>query len=114
MTMYTVEIQGRSVTFGAAGFIRNFDDWNEEIANVVAQQEGLVLSECHWNVIRFVRDYFRRFEIPPSPRIIIREMGAELHAYRCTYRTLKELFPKGGCKQACRLAGLPDYYCCSC
>jgi sulfur relay (sulfurtransferase) DsrC/TusE family protein len=35
-------------------------------------------------------------------------------AYGCTKQTLREIFPMGGCKHACRLAGLPESYCHSC
>jgi tRNA 2-thiouridine synthesizing protein E len=112
--MHAIEIQGRTVEFGPKGFIREFNDWDPEVAKALAKREGLDLQDCHWKAINFIRDYFERFEIPPTPKVMIREVGDQLNAYRCTYRTLKELFPDGGCKQACRLAGLPDYYCYSC
>lgn len=112
--MFAIEVQGRSIAFGPKGFIVSFDDWNEDLAQLLAQQDDLELQECHWTAVRFIRDYFQRFEIPPSPKVLIKEIGTELHAYRCTHKTLWELFPGGGCKQACRLAGLPDYYCYSC
>jgi tRNA 2-thiouridine synthesizing protein E len=112
--MLAIDVQGRSIALGPKGFIACFDDWEEEVARVFAQQEDLILQECHWTAIRFIRDYFQRFEIPPSPTVMIREIGHELHSYRCTHKTIKELFPRGGCRQACRLAGLPEYYCYSC
>jgi tRNA 2-thiouridine synthesizing protein E len=112
--MYAINVQGRSVEFGPKGFIANFSDWDERVAEALAAEDGLKLLDCHWKAIRFIREYFEKFEIPPTPRVMIREVGQELSAYRCTYKTLKDLFPKGGCKQACRLAGLPDYYCHAC
>lgn len=110
----TFRVQDRIITLGPNGFMINFEDWDEEVAQVLASQEGVELLACHWTTMRFVRDYFKLFEIPPSPQVLIREIGAELHSYRCTHRTLRALFPDGGCKQACRLAGLPDYYCYTC
>jgi tRNA 2-thiouridine synthesizing protein E len=112
--MYAVNIQGRSVEFGRKGFIVNFNDWSEDVAKALAAEDGLDLQECHWKAINFIREYFEKFEIPPTPKVMIREVGHELTNYRCTYKTLKQLFPNGGCKQACRLAGLPDYYCHAC
>jgi TusE/DsrC/DsvC family sulfur relay protein len=112
--MQTMEIQGRAVEFGAKGFLVNFDDWDEALAQALAKQEGLALGECHWKAIHFIRKYYQENEIPPTPKVMIREIGDELHEYRCTYKTLKQMFPGGGCKQACRLAGLPDYYCHAC
>lgn len=109
-----IMVQDRIITLGPNGFMTKFEDWNEEVAKVLASKESIELLEYHWTTMRFVRDYFKRFEIPPSPTVLIREIGIELHAYHCTYRTLRTLFPDGGCKQACRLAGLPDYYCYTC
>lgn len=112
--MQTIEVQGRSIEFGPKGFMAHFDDWDEDVAAALAAEDGLDLQECHWKAIHFIRAYFKEFEMPPTPKVMIREVGSELHEYRCTYKTLKELFPKGGCKQACRLAGLPEYYCIAC
>ena len=112
--MQAIEVQGRSIDFGPKGFIADFNDWDEDVARVLADNEGLELQDCHWKAILFIRRYYQQHEIPPSPRVMIKEVGSQLHEYRCTYGTLKELFPNGGCKQACRLAGLPDYYCSSC
>ena len=112
--MQTIEVHGRSVPLGPKGFVADFDDWDEEVARAMARNEGLELQDCHWKAITFIREFFRQHEIPPTPRILIKEVGEQLHEYRCTYGTLKTLFPDGGCKQACRLAGLPDYYCASC
>ena len=112
--MYEIEVQGRSVEFGPKGFMLEFDAWDKEVASAMAVKDGLKLQDCHWKAIYFIRDYYLQFEIPPSPRVLIKEVGDQLHEYRCTYGTLKELFPTGGFKQACRLAGLPDYYCHSC
>ena len=112
--MHAIEVEGRSVEFGPKGFMVNFGAWDKEVAAAMAAEDGLELQDCHWKAIHFIRDYYLQFEIPPSPRVLIKEVGDQLHEYRCTYRTLKELFPKGGFKQACRLAGLPDYYCHSC
>ena len=112
--MHAIEIEGRSVDVGPKGFLASFTDWDEDVARALAAADGLELQECHWKAIRFIRSYFQQFEIPPLPRVMIREVGDELSSYRCTYKTLKQLFPNGGCRQACRLAGLPDYYCTAC
>lgn len=110
----TLKVQDRLITLNSSGFMTKFEDWNDEVAKALASREGVELLACHWTTMRFVRDYFMKFEVPPSPKIVIREIGEELHAYHCTYKTLRALFPDGGCRQACRLAGLPDYYCYTC
>ena len=112
--MQTLEIGGRPVPVNDKGFLVHFSDWNEDVAKTMAEQDHLELAECHWAAFRFMRGYYAEYEVPPSPRVLIQEVGNQLQEYRCGYGTLKTLFPLGGCKQACRLAGLPEYYCHAC
>jgi TusE/DsrC/DsvC family sulfur relay protein len=113
--MRSTQIAGRQVQLNLKGHLARFDEWDEDIAIGLAEGEGLTLSECHWVVIGFLRDYYATFEHPPSPRLVVRGIGAQLTLNGpCTRKTLETLFPDGGCKQACRVAGLPDYYCPAC
>jgi tRNA 2-thiouridine synthesizing protein E len=110
-----MQIAGRELEFNNKGHLVRFDDWRKEVAEALAAKEGLSLSECHWSVINYLREYYAEFETSPSPRLIIREIGEKLTMNApCTRKTLDALFPNGGCKQACRIAGLPEYYCHSC
>lgn len=111
-SMSMTQIAGRELEVTAKGFLANFDDWSRDIAEAIATEEGVTLSDCHWAVIDFMRDYYGTFEYPPSPRLVIKGIGEQLTRNApCTRRTLEGLFPGGGCQQACRIAGLPDYYC---
>jgi tRNA 2-thiouridine synthesizing protein E len=113
--MSATQVAGREPEVNAKGFLVNFDDWNRAVAESIAEKEGLRLTDCHWTVINFLREYYSELETPPSPRIVIKGIGEQLTTNApCTRRTLEGLFPAGGCKQACRVAGLPDYYCHSC
>lgn len=94
------------------GFLADFWAWDEEVAQELAEDDGLQLHECHWVVIRFLREYYSYTLIPPSPREAVRALGRQLaHDGNCALNALQRLFPSGGCRQACLLAGLPDYYC---
>lgn len=106
---------GQGLRFHPNGHLVDFDAWSKDVAEALAAETGLMLSDCHWTVIEFLRDYYSEFEHPPSTRLVIRGIGARITLNApCTRRTLEALFPNGGCKQACRIAGLPDYYCHSC
>jgi tRNA 2-thiouridine synthesizing protein E len=110
--MLATQIAGRNLELNRKGHLARFDDWDRDIAEALANEEGLTLSECHWSVINFLRGYYATHEIPPSPRVVIKTIGHEISAHvRCTHKHLQSLFPRGGLKQACRIAGLPDYYC---
>ncbi len=114
--MQAVEIGGQPVVLNGRGFLAKFTDWSRELAEAIALKDGLELTECHWTTINYMREFYETYEIPPSPRVIIQAIGKKLvtEGGTCTRKTLESLFPQGGCKQACRIAGLPDFYCHSC
>lgn len=109
------QVAGRDLNLNLKGYMRDFDDWNEDVAREMAAKEGIELGDCHWTVIHFLRDYYHTYEMPPSPQIVLKTLGETLiENVRCTRKNLAALFPEGGCKQACRFAGLPRHYCHSC
>ncbi|MBK1646646.1 TusE/DsrC/DsvC family sulfurtransferase [Thiocapsa imhoffii] len=113
--MSAMQNLGQQLEFNKQGHLARFDDWNPSVAQALAEEEGLALTECHWAVIDFLREYYGTHEIPPSPRVVIKTVGARVSPHvSCSRKHLEALFPNGGCKQACRLAGLPRYYCHSC
>lgn len=97
------------------GYLARFEVWDRDLALAFAAEEGVTLTECHWRVIEFLRDYYAAHQMPASPRVVIKSIGTEISEHvPCTRRHLDALFPNGGCRQACRIAGLPDYYCHGC
>jgi len=113
--MTAIQIAGREVHFNKKGHLARFQDWDNDLALALAAEEHLTLTDCHWTVIQFLREYYAFHEMPPSPKVMIRNIGHEVSKHTpCTRKNLEGLFPNGGCKQACRIAGLPDYYCHSC
>lgn len=112
--MQALHVGEKDIPLNQDGYLVNFDDWTPDVAKTMAEDDELELNECHWAAIKFMREYYSTFDIPPSPQTMVKEVGAKLHPYRCTTKTLESLFPLGGCKHACRLAGLPVGYCYSC
>ena len=72
----SIEVSGRSVALNRDGFLENFDDWDEDVAKVLAEKESIQLADCHWTAIRFMRDYYDTYEVAPSPRVMIKEVGS--------------------------------------
>ena len=111
---YFLEIDEELLEVNEKGFLINFDDWNEDFAKITAKEDKLKLSDCHWKAIFFLRDFYREYEVAPPPRIVTKAIGEQISSWGCTNKDLEKAFPLGGCKQACRLAGLPVFYCHSC
>ena len=48
------------------GFLVDTEDWNEETAKILAKREGIDdLTEERFAIVRFLRDYYRKFEAFP-------------------------------------------------
>lgn len=93
------------------GFLINLDDWSEAMAEQLAAQESIVLSESHWQIIQLVRRFYQEFERSPNMRALINYMKRELPAEQAKQQAksiyLLQLFPESPAKRACKIAGLP-------
>jgi len=82
------------------GFMEKPEEWNEEIAKALATTEGVdTLTEDHWKVVNYLREYYLKFGIAPMIRKLCKETGYPL-------KQIYELFPSGPAKGACKVAGL--------
>ena len=80
------------------------EGWTRTIAEDRAQQEGLELSDDHWQAIRAVQEYFARNEVP-RVRELHDALDEKFHS-QGGIKYLYLLFPAGPVAQGCRLAGL--------
>ena len=103
---------GTDLEFNSKGYLVNFDAWSRDFAITLAKENDIDLTDCHWLIINFLRDYYTEYGIAPEPRTIIKTLSKQISpAVPCTRRHLEGLFAKGGCKLACKIAGLPNCHC---
>ena len=102
-----IEVNGKSYEVDEEGYLINLGDWNEEVGNFLAQQEGVNMTDQHWEVINFLRDYYNEFQIAPAVRVLTKAIGKKLGPEKGNSQYLYELFLYGPAKQACKIAGLP-------
>ena len=96
-----------SVPTDSRGYLLNRADWSEELALTMAADDGIELADSHWEIIRFVQDYFDEFEDAPPMRVLVKAIARRLGEDKGNSRYLYRLFPEGPAKQVCRYAGLP-------
>jgi tRNA 2-thiouridine synthesizing protein E len=77
------------------------------MAQIMASQDSITLGPEHWDIIKFLREYFIKFQIAPMIKILVKEIGKAMGPEKGNTKYLYELFPGGPAKQACRYAGLP-------
>jgi len=105
--MPTIDVDGKSYEVDEEGYLMDWQEWSEGVAGVMAKEDGLDLTEEHWNVIRFLRDYFDKYQIAPMIKILTKELAKTYGKEKGNTKYLYELYPAGPAKQACRYAGLP-------
>ncbi|CAL4043287.1 Sulfurtransferase TusE [Buchnera aphidicola (Takecallis arundicolens)] len=81
--------------------------WNIKIAQNIAQQESIILTDQHWEIINFIRLCYNKFNIIPPNRMLLKLMQKKFEIEKCNNTYLLSLFPKGINKQANKIAGLP-------
>ncbi|MBI4668761.1 MAG: TusE/DsrC/DsvC family sulfur relay protein [Elusimicrobia bacterium] len=91
---------GVSIEVDEDGFMQEPDKWNEVVAKALATTEGVnEMTEEHWKLVNYLRDYYLKFSIAPMIRKLCKETGFPL-------KKVYELFPSGPAKGACKVAGL--------
>ena len=82
------------------GFMAEPEKWNEEIAKALAASEEVPnMTEDHWRLVKYLRDYYLANGVAPMIRKICKDLKME-------NKTLYVLFPTGPAKGACKVAGL--------
>lgn len=98
--MPVIEIAGRQINVNEEGFLTKYDEWDEEIAKVLADQIAVEMTDEHWKVIKFLRaDYKTEGETATSRRVQV--VGG------IPIKDQFVLFPKKPAKKMAYIAGLP-------
>jgi len=99
--MPTIVLAGKEFEVDEDGFIQDPERWDEEVAKALAETEDIKeLTEDHWKVINYIRQYYLQFGVAPMIRKLCKETGFKL-------KQIYDLFPSGPAKGACKIAGLP-------
>ncbi len=107
-TSIVLLLPGKQVELDEDGYLTNLDDWSEDVAKALADEDKLELTDAHWEVIHFLRDYYQQYQIAPMIKILVNEIKKKMGADTEESKYLYQLFPHGPAKQAFRYAGLPN------
>jgi tRNA 2-thiouridine synthesizing protein E len=102
-----ITVGGKTIETDEEGYLTNLGDWSEDVANEIAKAENVSMSENHWEVVNFLREYYNEYQIAPAVRVLTKAIGKKLGPDKGNSKYLYELFPYGPAKQACKIAGLP-------
>lgn len=104
-----IEVNGKTIEVTETGFLVNAEDWTEDVAKVIAESEGLVLTDKHWDLMNYLREeFFNNGGNQPNTRSIVKAMSDKWPDEKVNSKTVYDLFPKDPSKQGGRIAGLPE------
>ncbi|MDP1529390.1 MAG: TusE/DsrC/DsvC family sulfur relay protein [Rhodoferax sp.] len=86
------------------GYLVEPGEWNEDLAEHFARMENIKLTDAHWEVIRFMREYYEEHQIAPDARYVIKHLSQRLGADARSAPF--KMFAYGYVKQACKIAGM--------
>ncbi len=101
------ELNGQSFDTDEEGYITDISLWSEDLADLIAQDESISMTDEHWEVVNFLREYYEEYQVAPAVRVLTKAIKKKLGADKGNSGYLYELFPYGPAKQACKIAGLP-------
>lgn len=103
------EVNGTTIKTTEAGYLVDLNDWNEEIARIIAAEEGIEeLTQQHWDVLGYLRDeYINNNGNQPMERAILKAMAEKWDNKKLSSKDLYTLFPRAPSKQGLKVAGLP-------
>jgi len=103
----SLAFKGELIATDKQGYLLDHTLWQEALAFTMAKNDDFELTEAHWEVIKFVRQFYLTYNTSPAIRALTKAMKAEFGEEKASSRYLFKLFPEGPAKQATKYAGLP-------
>ncbi len=93
------QLAGVDVSVDSEGYLTDLAQWTREIGSEIAKEEGIEMTDQHWQVIEYLQESFRNKE-----SLSIRSIGKRGPV---SIKEFYALFPDGPLKKASRIAGIP-------
>jgi len=111
----SIKMDDKVIETDEEGYLLNPNDWTEKVAEEMAfqqsQQDNVKLTDAHWGLIQYFRDYYDENKVHPTMHKLVMTLGKSHGQHfhdRETYKSfLYGMFPHGPVPELCKLAGLP-------
>jgi tRNA 2-thiouridine synthesizing protein E len=100
-------VNGIRIATDAEGYLADSADWNPQVAEAIARNEGLTLTPAHWEVIELLRRFYAEFDLSPAMRPLVKYAAMHLGTGKGKSVYLLSLFPGSPPKLGAKIAGLP-------
>jgi len=103
-----IEFQGKKIEVDDEGYVQHKEDWSRELAEFMAREDDIELTEGHWKLIDWMREYFEEYNVAPPIKAVAKKVAEiyNLKNVREGNKYIYTLFPEGPARQLVRYAGL--------
>ncbi|MDD5295925.1 MAG: TusE/DsrC/DsvC family sulfur relay protein [Rhodocyclaceae bacterium] len=102
-----ITINGKDIATDPEGYLANLDEWSEDVALHLAEADQTTLTEEHWRILNFIRNYFHEYGVAPNLRVLQKTLKEAFGDEIGDKKYLFTLFPYSPAKQGARYAGMP-------
>ena len=89
------------------GFLLDLNAWQPTVAEAIAAEDNLILTQPHWEIIYVLREFYQEYNTSPAMRALLKILADKNISTKIDSLYLQALFPQGPAKQANKIAGLP-------
>ena len=89
------QLNGTTIEHDEEGFITDISLWSKDLAGLIAEDEDIDMSDDHWEVVNFLRNYYEEYQIAPAIRVLTKAIKKTLGPEKGNSQYLYELFPYG-------------------
>lgn len=93
------ELNHKQVTVNAEGYLTDLNQWDKEVGNAIAAEEGIAMTDRHWEVIQYLQDQYNK-----GVALSIRQIK---NSDIVNIKEFYDLFPGGPLKISSKIAGIP-------
>ena len=102
-----LEVNGQTVATTDDGYLDDANDWNQDVAQAIADADELPMTDKHWDVVNYLRDeHVNSNGAEPNERTILKAMS-KVWGEKVSSKLMYEMFPTMPSKQGRKIAGLP-------
>ena len=101
-----VGLKGTDIALDDEGYLLNPGDWSPQVAELLAHEMDIELTDERLEIVHFVREYFEQWQCIPEMRTLLKTLRERHGKETATRKYVYKLFPYGYGQQACKIAGM--------
>ena len=101
-----LHLNGTDIELDNEGYLLNPEDWSPEVAQLLANEIDIELTDERLEIVHFVRKHFEERECIPEMRTLLKTLRERHGKETATRKYVYKLFPYGYGQQACKIAGM--------